>query len=50
MIVHVKNENKNLNFKCLFEIEIRISGDWTDHINKKNGMTSLGCKAFKWEY
>ena len=44
MIVHVKNENKNLNFKCLFEIEIRISGDWTDHINKKNGMTSLDVK------
>ena len=44
LIVHVKNENKNLNFKCLFEIEIRISGDWTDHINKKNGMTSLDVK------
>ena len=35
MSIHVKNENKGLDFECLFEIEIRISGDWTDHINKK---------------
>ena len=44
MRIYVKNENKGLDFECLFEIEIRISGDWTDHINKKNGMTSLDVK------
>ena len=44
MSIHVKNENKGLDFECLSEIEIRISGDWTDHIDKKNGMTSLDVK------
>ena len=44
MNIHVINDDKNLNISCSFEIEIRISGDWTDHINKKNGMTSLDVK------
>ena len=44
MNIHVENDDKNLNITCSFDIEIRISGDWTDHINKKNGMTSLDVK------
>ena len=44
MNIHMENDDKNLNISCSFEIEIRISGDWTDHINKKNGMTSLDVK------
>ena len=44
MNIHIENDDKNLNISCSFEIEIRISGDWTDHINRKNGMTSLDIK------
>ena len=44
MNIHIENDDKNLNISCSFEIEIRISGDWTDHINRKNGMTSLDVK------
>lgn len=44
MNIHMENDDMNLNISCSFEIEIRISGDWTDHINKKNGMTSLDVK------
>ena len=44
MNIHMENDDKNLNISCSFEIEIRISGDWTDHINRKNGMTSLDIK------
>lgn len=44
MNIHVENDDKNLNISCSFDIEIRISGDWTDHINRKNGMTSLDVK------
>ncbi len=44
MNIHMENDDMNLNISCSFEIEIRISGDWTDHINRKNGMTSLDVK------
>ena len=44
MNIHVENDDKSLNISCSFDIEIRISGDWTDHINRKNGMTSLDVK------
>ena len=44
MNIHVENDDKNLNISCSFDIEIRISGDWTDHVNRKNGMTSLDVK------
>ena len=44
MNIHVENGDKSLNISCSFDIEIRISGDWTDHINRKNGMTSLDVK------
>lgn len=29
---------------CSFKAEIRISGDWTDHINKENATTSIDVK------
>ena len=32
------------NFSCVFEGEIRISGDWTDHINRNDATTSLDVK------
>ena len=47
MNIHIENDDKNLNISCSFEIEIRISGDWTDHINRKNGMTSVDVKLLK---
>ena len=47
MNIHVENDDKSLNISCSFDIEIRISGDWTDHINRKNGMTSVDVKLLK---
>ena len=36
-----RNEAKTV---CSFKAEIRISGDWTDHINKENATTSMDVK------
>ena len=44
MNIHVENDDKNLNISCSFDIEIRISGDWTDHINRNDATTSLDVK------